>query len=610
MAAGTRDIVEPTGSAEASATLSVQVTTELVESNLPLEAIACLAALAIGEGWQSLRVSPLTEVCRPDTGNSKRVGIPYQDQPETFPKIIKLNAQNGFVRDPINKHWALVRREFRARAGRDLLKALKGGDLETVAMTLRPVWPRGADLAFADRYRRIMPHTTPVPARTIAPISRDVEETDHSALRASVRRPMFAGLAVLILLVGAFGGWGATAPLAGGAVASGVISPDGSRRTIQHLEGGIISEIFVRDGDIVAAGAPLLVLEDTQARANHDVLQSQYRQLSASQARLVAEQFGRDSVEFPRELMALSENVEVRQFLDAHRQLFATRREALVSRKRVLEQRIRQTRDQIRGLQAQLASALQRIEIVADELKGKEYLLAQSLIAKPPVLALRRTQAEIEGSSGEYRASIAQAEEQIGQTQMELIALDAVRADEIATELDKVRGELGKVKEPLAASEDKLKRTLVTAPLSGTIVELHFKTRGGVIRPGEPILDIVPAEEELLIDAHVAPTDIDVVYPGLLAQVHLTPYSKRRLPQIEGRVRSVSADSLRDERTGTTYYLARVEVDREQIRRLDKDVQLVPGMPAEVMIVTEERTLFEYLLQPFLDVFRRGLREV
>jgi HlyD family secretion protein/epimerase transport system membrane fusion protein len=181
-----------------------------------------------------------------------------------------------------------------------------------------------------------------------------------------------------------------------------------------------------------------------------------------------------------------------------------------------------------------------------------------------------------------------------------------VRADETAGELDKVRGELDKVKEPLAASEDKLKRMVVTAP----IVDFHFKTRGGVIRPGDPILDIAPAEEDLLIDARLAPTDIDAVYPSLLAQVHLTPHSKRRLPQIEGKVRSVSADSLRDDRTGTPYYLARVEVDREQRRRSDKDIQLVPRMPAEVMIVMQERTLLECLLQPFLDVFRRGLRGV
>ena len=613
MAEETRDIVEPTGRPLENATLSTEIVASLLESKLPPEAIACVAALAIREGRQSFRASLPTEACRPGIGNSPYLAVPCRNQPETFLEIAKLTAESGFARDSIVKYWAFAQREFRARARTDLLKALKDGNLELVAMSLHPVWPRGVDSAFADRYRMIMPQRIPVPVRPTPTISADAKDTnqmDSAALRASVRRPMFAGLAVLILLVGAFGGWGATAPIAGGAVTNGVISPDGSRRTIQHLEGGIIAEILVRDGDIVSAGAPLLVLEDTQARANRDVLQSQYRQLSASQARLVAEQFGRDSIEFPRDLMAASENVEVRQFLDAQRQLFATKREALASRKRVLEQRIRQTRDQIHGQQAQLASALQRIEIVADELKAKEYLLAQSLIAKPPVLALRRTRAEIEGSSGEYRASIAQAEEQIGQTQMELIALDAVRADEIATELDKVRGELGKVTEPLAASEDKLKRTVVTAPVSGTVVELHFKTRGGVIRPGEPILDLVPAEEELLIDAHVAPTDIDVVYPGLLAQVHLTPYSKRRLPQIEGRVRSVSADSLRDDRAGTPYYLARVEVDRQQLAELGKDIQLVPGMPAEVMIVTEERTLFGYLLQPFLDVFRRGLREV
>jgi HlyD family secretion protein len=585
-------IVGSAGGTPNSTTLSAEFAIELAKSKLPPEAAACLAALASGEGGQSFPALRPKEGRSPGNDTVTHSFGPSHDQPESY--------------------WASAQREFRARAGMDLLQALRDGQLDLVAKSLHPVWPRGADSGFADRYRMIRPGPAPIPARPPLTISADAKDadTDLAALHASVRRPIFAGMAVLILLVGAFGGWGATAPLAGGAVANGVISPDGSRRTIQHLEGGIIAEILVRDSDTVAAGAPLLVLEDTQARANHDVLQSQYWQLSATQARLVAEQLGRDKIEFPHELQAASNIAEVSEFLDAQRQLFATRREALASRKRVLDQRIRQTRDQIRGLQAQLASALQRIEITEDELKAKEYLLAQSLIAKPPVLALRRTRAEIEGSGGEYRASIAQAEEQIGQTEMELIALDAVRADEIAGELDKVRGELGKVREPLTASEDKLKRTIVTAPVSGTIVDLHFKTRGGVIRPGDPILDIVPVEEELLIDARVAPTDIDVVYPGLPAQVHLTPYSKRRLPQIEGKVRSVSADSLRDERTGTSYYLARVEVDRDQLRRLDKDVQLVPGMPAEVMIVTEERTLLEYLLQPFLDVFRRGLREV
>ncbi len=209
---------------------------------------------------------------------------------------------------------------------------------------------------------------------------------------------------------------------------------------------------------------------------------------------------------------------------------------------------------------------MQRLEIVADELKGKEFLFEKMLIPKPQMLAVRRAQAEIVGDRGEYLAAIARGGQQIGETELEIVTLDAERADEIAGDLDKVRGELAKVKEQLGASGDTLKRTLIAAPVSGTVVGLRFKTRGGVIQRGEPILDIVPANEDLLIDARVAPTDIDVVHPGLLAQVHLSAYSHRRsMPNIEGKVRSVSADSLRDEKTGMSYYLARVEVDREQL---------------------------------------------
>ncbi len=443
------------------------------------------------------------------------------------------------------------------------------------------------------------------------PPAADDKQADKEVLRASIRKPMLAGIGVVALLVVAIGGWASTAPLAGGAVATGVISPDGSRRTIQHLEGGIIGEIMVRDGDFVTVGAPLVTLEDTQARAAYEMLLRQYQGLRATQARLTAEQLGYDGINFQPDLLAAADDPEVRDILAVQRQLFATRRKALASRKQVLEQRIRQIRDQIRGYEAQLASSVQRLEIVADELKGKEFLFEKMLIPKPQMLAVRRAQAEIVGDRGEYLAAIARGGQQIGETELEIVTLDAERADEIARDLDKVRGELAKVKEQLGASEDTLKRTLIAAPVSGTVVGLRFKTRGGVIQRGEPILDIVPANEDLLIDARVAPTDIDVVHPGLLAQVHLSAYSHRRsMPNIEGKVRSVSADSLRDEKTGMSYYLARVEVDREQLSGLDMDVQLVPGMPAEVLIVTGERTLFGYLLEPFRDIFRRSLREV
>jgi HlyD family secretion protein len=442
------------------------------------------------------------------------------------------------------------------------------------------------------------------------PELQDARDAGQAAPRANVRGPVVAGLCIIVLLVVGFGGWAATAPLAGGAVAPGVISPDGSRKTIQHLEGGIIGTIMVRDGDTVAASAPLLTLEDTQARAVYEIILSQYRSVLAVQARLASEQLGRSSVEIPPELLAASDDPAIKEIIEVQRQLFATRRDAHLSRGRVLEQRILQLRDQARGFKAQVDSSKQRLLIVTEELRAKEILFEKRLIAKPAVLALRRAQAEIEGDRGEYQAAIAQAQQQIGETELELVALDAVRANEIAAELDRVHAELARLKQQVNASEDTLRRTVITAPVAGKVMDLRFKTRGGVIQPGEPILDIVPLNDDLLIDARVSPVDIDVVHPGLPAQVHLLAYAQRNLPQIEGKVLSVSADSLRDEQTGVSYYLVRVEVDRQQLARVAADVQLVPGMPAEVLIVTGERTLLGYLVQPFRDMFRRSLREV
>jgi HlyD family secretion protein/epimerase transport system membrane fusion protein len=429
-------------------------------------------------------------------------------------------------------------------------------------------------------------------------------------LRRSIRTPMMAGIGVVLLIVVAFGGWAATAPLAGGAVAPGIISPDGSRKTIQHLEGGIIGEIRVRDGDYVTVGTPLLALEDTRARAAYDVLLRQYQSLAAAKARLTAEQRDLDDIDFPEELLAVADDPEVTDILALQRYLFTTRRDALAVRKSVLQQRILQIREKINGAKAQYESAGQRLKFVKQELRAKEFLFKKKLLPMAEVLAVRRASAEVQGDQGSYRYVIAENEQRVGETELELVGLDAVRSDEIATELDRVRGELAKHKEQLAASADMLKRTVIVAPVSGTVVNLQFKTQGGVIQPGEPILDIVPAEDDLLIDARVAPVDIDVVYPGLPAQVHLSAYSQRAMPQIEGKVRSISADSLQDDQSGISYYLARVEVDRQELGRLNMNIQLVPGMPAEVLIVTSERTLFGYLLEPIRDLLRRSLREV
>ena len=229
---------------------------------------------------------------------------------------------------------------------------------------------------------------------------------------------------------------------------------------------------------------------------------------------------------------------------------------------------------------------------------------------RPEVLRLQRAQAEIQGRWGEHTGMIARTRQLIGETEMQILAADAERADKIAEQLDKVRVELASVTERLQASRDVLARTAINAPVSGKVVDMRFKTVEGVIRGGEPILDIVPDEEMLLIDARVLPSDIDVVHAGLAAEVRLTAYSSRGLPRITGVVRTVSADRLVDQTGSQPYYLARVEVAREGLAKLGSAVELKPGMPAEVLIIRKERTMVDYLFEPLREAFRRSFREV
>lgn len=439
---------------------------------------------------------------------------------------------------------------------------------------------------------------------------RSSRDDDAAMLKDSIRCPVRIALALSVFYFVGFGAWGAVAPIAGGSVAPGVISPDGSRKTVQHLEGGIIGKLLVRDGDEVKAGQPLLVLENVQPKATHDMLTSQYRTLLATLLRLEAEQANSETFTIPPEFQGDMRDARTALVVRAQSDLFRARRETHLARKRVLSQRIEQLEEQIRGYEAQAGSASRQFALLSEELAGKEELQRKQIVAKPEVLRLQRMQAEIDGRRGEFLASMARARQQIGETQLEALTLDAERADQIASQLVQVRAELASVRERLSASEDILKRTVVTAPVAGSVVNMRFKTEGGIVRQGEAILDIVPSEDALLIDARVPVVDIDVVHEGLSAQIHLSAFSSRGLPRIEGTVRSVSADRVVDEKVGQSYYLARVEVDREHLRRIDSSLELVPGMPAEVLIVTQERTMFQYLFEPVLDAFRRSFREV
>lgn len=296
--------------------------------------------------------------------------------------------------------------------------------------------------------------------------------------RSFVRAPVRVGFALVLLFLLVFVVWGSFVELAGGTVARGVIAPEGSRKTVQHLEGGIISKLLVRDGDVVKAAQPLLVLEDAGARAAYNVLLSQQRTLLATQSRLEAERMDKANPEFPAELQG--NDPELRAATEGQVQIFGARRELHNAHRRELEQRVEQLGEQIKGHEAEVESASRQLDLIVQEIEAKMELEKKGLIPLPTLLALQRLQAEISGQRGQYLATIAQTK-QIGETQLQLQSLDSERADQIATELSKTRVELANVSERMLASKDVLARTVITAPVSGTVVNMRFKTSANAI---------------------------------------------------------------------------------------------------------------------------------
>nr|WP_245432749.1 HlyD family type I secretion periplasmic adaptor subunit [Mesorhizobium loti] len=428
-------------------------------------------------------------------------------------------------------------------------------------------------------------------------------------LKDVVRTPARYGMALAYMFI--VGGivWSALAPMAEGATATGIVSPDGSRRTVQHLEGGIIKELKVRDGDLVRAGDQLVTLQSTQAAALYDLYLEQARTLEATQARLNAEQEDKSEIVFPSDLLA-SADERARKIIAGQTLLFNQRRSSLDAQLQILDARKRQFEEQLSGLRAQVTSVDAQLALTEQEHSVKKSLVDKALLARSETLKLERSKAALDGDRGNFVGQIAEVEQKIGELDTQSMSLKATQSADIADQLEKARASYIDAAERLNASKDVLDRTVITAPVTGKIANLKFKTSGGVIGPGQAILDIVPTNEELLIDARVSPSDIDVVASGLQATVHLTAYSSRGMPRVTGTVKSVSADRVTDETTGQSYYLARVEVPQSELETLDEGVVMMPGMPAEVLIVTGKRTVLAYLMEPFMAAFRRGLREV
>jgi HlyD family type I secretion membrane fusion protein len=416
------------------------------------------------------------------------------------------------------------------------------------------------------------------------------------------------GVVAMVVCLGGFDTWATLAPLSSAAIAPGIVRVETERKTVQHLEGGIIAELLVRAGDHVTAGQVLLRLDDLDAKALHELLKAQQTALVAQQARLIAERDGRAVIAFPELLLKQMSNRKVAEIVGGQESIFASGREALQGEIDVLHQRIAQLNAQIEAFKAQWAAGIDQLALINEEVTSVKTLVEKGLERKPRLLALERNAAYLAGQQGEYAGRMAEAKEAIAGAHMEILNARRTRVERTALELREVETQLAQVEERLAEASVKLGRRDVPAPQSGTILNLRYHTLGGVIPPGNDILDIVPRDERLVVEARVNPTDIDVVHDGLSAKLVLSAFKSRTTPHIDGRVAQISADALHDERTGETYYLARVEADADQLANLD-GIKLTPGMPVETIIHTGDHTFLTYLVQPLTDSFRRAFRE-
>jgi HlyD family secretion protein len=427
---------------------------------------------------------------------------------------------------------------------------------------------------------------------------------------ASLKGPLLAATAIVLLFFGGFGSWAMLAPLARAAVAPAIVAPENYRKTVQHLEGGIVQDIRVRDGSKVEAGDVLLTLDDTQIRAGYAAARSKLAALQAREARLTAEQDGRADIRFPEELLALAaESPEIERLVGAERAALAASRQALADRVAMLKGRLAQSQANLKAYKAGTASITSQLRLIDEEIGTVKDLVDRGLDRKPRLLALQRARADLDGQMATTAGSIASTQELIGAVSAELASVTSRFIEEVATGLAEARAEATELGAKVRSARDQLQRTVIQAPLAGTVVQLRQHTPGGVIKAGEPILDILPRDEPLVIEARVAPADIDVVHPGLPADVHLLAYSSRYMPRIHGEVRKVSADRLTDPNNGQPYYAAQIVIDPAALHAAAPQVELLAGMPAEALILTGERTLLDYLIEPIRRTFRRALRE-
>ncbi|MBN7756649.1 HlyD family type I secretion periplasmic adaptor subunit [Nitratireductor aquimarinus] len=414
------------------------------------------------------------------------------------------------------------------------------------------------------------------------------------------------GVTLGFLLVGGVGGWAATAQLTGAVIAQGSVVVDQNLKSIQHRDGGIVSDIAVREGDQVAKGQVLIRLEDAQTKAERSIVRSQLVELKVRKARLLAERDLLAEIEFPT--MADLLEAETTSAMNGETRLFDGNRAHRESQKQQLELGIEQIGDEINGLEAQRRSKDDEIALLDIEHRKIKGLVEKQLIEGNRLYASDREKARLMGERGEIGAAIARAKTRIGEVRLQIISIDETARTEAQRELSLVETKLSELNDRRIAIEDRLARTDIRAPISGTVNELNVHTIGGVITPAEVLVTIVPDNARLKVEVKIAPVSIDQVVTGQPARLRFSAFNQRTTPELIGEVIHVSPATNRDAATGEVHYLGDIHVPTAELEKLGAE-KLLPGMPVEVYVTTENRTAISYLVKPLTDQFQRAFRE-
>lgn len=424
--------------------------------------------------------------------------------------------------------------------------------------------------------------------------------------RRSIRRHVLLSSLAVIVLVGGIGGLAVGTELAGAVIASGTIIVDGHIKKVQHLTGGLVGEIHVKDGDSVKAGQVVIRLDDTVARANLAIVSKNLDELSARVSRLEAERDGRDSVTFDPNLVGRSAEPDLSRAIRGELRMFESRRTAREGQKAQLSERIHQLNEQIDGLVLQAEAKADEIVLIGEELVGVEQLWRKNLVAIQRVVALRREKTRIRGERGQLLSGIAQARGRISETELQIIQIDQDLRSEVAKDLRDAQAKIGELQERNIAARDQLERIEIRAPQDGIVHELSVHTIGGVVEQADTLMQIVPDSAILSVEVRVSPQDIDQLLLGQDTVLRLTAFNQRTTPELMGDVTFIAADAVTDPRSGVQFYPVRIAI-REDAEGLGT-LKLVPGMPVDSFIQTKQRTVLSYLTKPLADYVVQAFR--